>query len=321
MIDNTERARRYLAKMESAIAGQGGHAITFKAACKLVEFGLGLEAAWPIFLEWNQTHCQPPWTEADLRHKLQDAFRRARPKVEYGQKRELASPGPAIAAAPPADLRPVLPPITPGTPDQWAFLAKLRGLSKEGVQLAARRGLLWFGEYRSRAAWLVTDRARRNAQARRLDGHPWAQGVKAWTLKCSSAAWPVGINEAAAFPILAVCEGGPDLLAAHHFITVERRETDCAAVAVLGGMCAIHPDALPLFNGKRVRIFPHLDKTGNAAVARWAAQLASAGADVDAFSLAGLCRADGQPVKDLCDAAQMSAEDFDNHECLSNFLP
>ena len=44
------------------------------------------------------------------------------------------------------------------------------------------------------------------------------------------------------------------------------------------------------FAGKRVRIFPHHDDTGDSAANRWAEQLAEACADVDAFSLAGLRR-------------------------------
>ena len=45
-------------------------------------------------------------------------------------------------------------------------------------------------------------------------------------------------------------------------------------------------------------------------------QLADAGADVDAFSLAGLRRMDGQPVKDLCDLAAIHPDDFETHRCL-----
>ena len=46
------------------------------------------------------------------------------------------------------------------------------------------------------------------------------------------------------------------------------------------------------------------------AVERWAAQLASAGADVDAFSFAGLVQTDGKPVKDLNDSLLMDVASF-----------
>jgi hypothetical protein len=67
------RARAYISKLPPAIAGQRGHRATFTAACRLVEFGLPDSQAWQLLCEWNQTHCQPAWTERDLRHKLADA--------------------------------------------------------------------------------------------------------------------------------------------------------------------------------------------------------------------------------------------------------
>jgi hypothetical protein len=57
-----DRARAYIAALPPAIAGQSGHAATFAAACRLVEFGLLPDQALPLLLEWNQTHCNPLWT-------------------------------------------------------------------------------------------------------------------------------------------------------------------------------------------------------------------------------------------------------------------
>jgi hypothetical protein len=90
---------------------------------------------------------------------------------------------------------------------------------------------------------------------------------------------------------------------------------------MLGGCARIHADALPMFAGKRVRIFQHVDDTGENAANRWTEQLAEARADVDAFSLAGLRRTDGAPVKDLCDLAAIHADDFEDHRCLWNLFP
>jgi hypothetical protein len=70
------RARKYLAKLPPAISGQGGHAATFRAACRLViGFGLDREQALSLLLEWNETHCQPPWSERELKHKVDDALK------------------------------------------------------------------------------------------------------------------------------------------------------------------------------------------------------------------------------------------------------
>lgn len=132
-------------------------------------------------------------------------------------------------------------------------------------------------------------------------------------LKGSQAAWPVGIGEAAEFPTVALCEGGPDLLAACHFIAIEGREADAAPVAMLGSSCGIHADALPLFAGKRVRIFRHVDESGDKAAIRWAGQLTNAGADVDALAFDGLRRVDNAPVNDLNDVARIHADELDAH--------
>jgi hypothetical protein len=65
-----------------------------------------------------------------------------------------------------------------------------------------------------------------------------------------------------------------------------------------------------MFAGKRVRIFGHIDDAGRGAVERWAAQLATVGADVDAFNFAGLMQVGGSPVNDLNDALLMDVGSF-----------
>ncbi len=70
------RARAYLARVEGAVSGQGGHNATFRAACILAQrFALGFAEAWPLLLEWNE-RCSPPWSEPELRHKLDDALQK-----------------------------------------------------------------------------------------------------------------------------------------------------------------------------------------------------------------------------------------------------
>jgi hypothetical protein len=76
-MDTLERASRYLAKMPKAIEGQGGRRATFKAVVILTKkFGLSDEEAWPILAAWNQSHCEPDWTELDLHRMLSDALKR-----------------------------------------------------------------------------------------------------------------------------------------------------------------------------------------------------------------------------------------------------
>jgi len=234
----------------------------------------------------------------------------------------LAASAPATPA-PPRE-RPKLPPLRSGGPGDVARLASLRQLGVEGVALVRQRGLLWFANWRGFPAWIVSDSERVNAQARRMDGECWQHHEtkpKADTLPGCWAAWPVGTREAQPFKIVAVVEGGPDLLAAHHFIYCEARETDVAAVAILGASNRIPADALPLFAGKRVRLFPHVDDAGRDAAERWARQLESVGADVDAFDFAGLRKTDGSPVTDLNDLATVHADDFEAERMLWRILP
>ena len=228
-----------------------------------------------------------------------------------------------------------LPPMDEGTEEQFHALAGLRQISLEGIMLASTRGLLRFGVWKGRNAWFVTDCTRRVAQARRLDGKPWSEiaSAKAWTI-CGEgdAKWPIGIQESKSLRSIALVEGGPDLLAAFHFIFCEAREHDCGVVAMLGASHNIHPDAVTLFSGRRVRIFGHADKSGNAAAKRWFDQLTLAGAEVDACDFGclhgteGLAeeplrKLDGSQAKDLNDLCLVGADDFEANRELWRLLP
>ena len=68
-----ERARKYLAKLPSAVSGENGSAKCFHAACVLVKgFALPSSDAMELLKEYN-SQCQPPWSDYELQHKLQDA--------------------------------------------------------------------------------------------------------------------------------------------------------------------------------------------------------------------------------------------------------
>ena len=223
----------------------------------------------------------------------------------------------------PADVkpRPVFPDFRKGTPADFAQLARLRSIGREGLEFASERGLLWFATLGDCPAWIVTDSERVNAQARRMDGQEWEHiSAKAWTAKGSWAVWPIGIKEAQPFPAIALVEGGPDFLAAHYLALWEqathhaKRDVQCVPVAMLGASLRIHPEALPLFTGKQVRIFGHDDEAGRGAVELWARQLASVGVDADAFNFSGLQQVNGEPVGDLNDSLLMDAASFTQAE-------
>ncbi len=71
--DILERARRYIAAIPPAVAGQLGDTATYRVCCRLVRgFDLGEEDALAVLADWNRA-CEPPWSEHDLRTKLQAA--------------------------------------------------------------------------------------------------------------------------------------------------------------------------------------------------------------------------------------------------------
>jgi hypothetical protein len=197
-----------------------------------------------------------------------------------------------------------------------------RNLDPDALTVASERGLLWFYDSREGRAWLITDRARRNAQARRLDGKPWAwNGKKAWTIGGSRASWPIGLPESELFPAIALCEGGPDFLAAFHHALVGSVGERLAPVCIVGAGMSIPAECLPAFAGKRVRIFIHDDEAGAAAFGRWGRQLRGIVSRVDGFEFDGLTRTDGAPIKDLCDLASIDVDSCEaNCEAVDNCM-
>ncbi|MGV3517680.1 DNA-primase RepB domain-containing protein [Luteitalea sp.] len=68
--DACERARRYIAAIPPAVAGNQGDTVTFRVCCRLVRgFALSDDDALSALEEWNR-QCVPPWSLADLRSKL-----------------------------------------------------------------------------------------------------------------------------------------------------------------------------------------------------------------------------------------------------------
>lgn len=217
-------------------------------------------------------------------------------------------PVPLAAPQPTAKPSPRIPPLRPLTVGEMAGVARLRSWPLfAGLQLLANRGLLFFGEVwdggRDWPAWIITDSSRRNAQARRMDGKPWdgIGGKKAKSLPGTDPSWPIGVPEIGARPVVVLCEGQPDFCAAFLVAWAEEIGPDMIApVCITGAGNRIHPDALPAFRGKHVRIAMHNDAEGRSAAERWAAQLHEAGANtVDAFDFDGLATTEGRPVEDL----------------------
>lgn len=199
-----------------------------------------------------------------------------------------ASPFPLLRSSPRPQLTPEprklkLPPLRVPAVGELAQLAELRQLPFiAGLELAVRAGSLRCAEMFDAGvkvkAWVLTDSGFRCAQARRLDGKPWhgIGDVKAKTLPGSQAAWPIGAADIGAKPYVALCEGGPDTLAAWSIAWWEGKANAIAPVCMAGAGIRIASDALTHFTGKGVYIFPHRDEAGERARANWIAQLAAA---------------------------------------------
>ena len=72
--DRVRRASAYLRAMPPAISGQGGHSRTYAAATTLVHgFCLDEGTALRILIDEFNPRCDPPWSDRELMHKVEDA--------------------------------------------------------------------------------------------------------------------------------------------------------------------------------------------------------------------------------------------------------
>jgi Bifunctional DNA primase/polymerase, N-terminal len=70
-----DRVIRYLDKCEPAVSGKRGHDTTFRVLCNVIGgFDLSPEQTWVAAVHYNE-RCEPPWSEKELRHKVDDALK------------------------------------------------------------------------------------------------------------------------------------------------------------------------------------------------------------------------------------------------------
>jgi hypothetical protein len=236
--------------------------------------------------------------------------------------------------------KPVMPELRKLNAREKRELAELRGLTVEGLEAAEDFARLWFSYYpvnkmtgaetaSSVDSWCVTDPERWVAQWRRLDGElkdgkmrgkPYHSADGAPSLSTRNTPWPLGAAQMATYRAVALVEGGADMLAAYTALQAVGRLDDVAVVCILGGANNIAPEALPLFAGKRVRIFADNDpprehprrkgliiRTGWETAAKWQMQLEEAkAASVDVVDFSSVPVPEGQPeLKDLNDLVSL----------------
>jgi hypothetical protein len=210
----------------------------------------------------------------------------------------------------------LLPRPLPWDHDMAQRVADNRGLRITAVEFS----FLWLGTLSFRyfcnvECWVLGDRSRRCAEARRIDreNFPASSNVperKSHTFSGADKSWPVGIQPPGfedewlhenVHKILLV-EGGPDYLAACQLIA-ESPQTDfdnVLPVAMLGASNDIADDALRHFSERQTTIVAHGDDEGCNAAERWKGQIISAaGGAVKIFNL--------NQGTDLCDAVAAGA--------------
>lgn len=177
--------------------------------------------------------------------------------------------------------------LRPGTRAELQALADQRKLGgTAGLEIATVKGQLFFSDVYDNGerhpAWILTDNARLNGQARKIDGTEWKfdgkrKPAKSKTVWSPEAGWPVGINDVGTNDIVLV-EGNPDFLAAHQAIWMSGKPL--APVGIFGASTVICDEAISLFSGKTVYLMAHSeeDGVGLKAAQRWERQLKAVGA-------------------------------------------
>jgi hypothetical protein len=181
-----------------------------------------------------------------------------------------------------------------GTIHDITQLANLRKLpTTAGLELAIERHHLFFGPvadgpqggpYTNHHCWIVTDNARKSAQARRLDGQAFFGDQKTKTISGTTGKWPIGMADST-LPEVALTEGGPDLLAAYTAVALLGCQDRIQPACILGSGQVIHSEAVPLFAHKLVWLFPHSDSNyaGLQGAIRWEMQLKKVNARIVPF--------------------------------------
>lgn len=199
--------------------------------------------------------------------------------------------------------------LRPGTREELQALADQRKLGgTAGLERATALGQLFFTDVYDHGdrhpAWILTDSARLNGQARKIDGTEWKfdgkrKPSKSKTVWSPEAGWPVGINDVGNNDIVLV-EGNPDFIAAYQAIWMSGRPL--APVGIFGASTVICDEALAMFAGKTVYIMAHSEESGVGlkAAQRWERQIKAAGATTVLLSFGQ----DG--VKDLNDLVSLA---------------
>ena len=336
---NLERAQCYIERAPAAISGDRGHDQTFRVVCALINFyRLPLSQVWELILEYN-SRCQPLWSKAELIHKICDAYKKIGvffSEADLSLQLVYCAPDKnceliQIAAGPGSDERPDSSGFGLGTQAQLKQISDLRGVSLTTLERLQAAGTLVFGAWYGHEVFGTTDCSGRLLELRRLDGQlfPAAGKLsarKSHAVRGSNKHWPLGATEANDHLEIALVEGGMDFLACHDLCSLEPRADDyrTAVTAMLSANASICDDALSVFAGKHVRIYPHFDQSGAGYIGawKWQQQLLAAGTQICDFFDFSRLQVFGVNIKDLNDfLVWRNSDSFSNDPELREILP
>jgi hypothetical protein len=221
-----------------------------------------------------------------------------------------------------------IPPLQlPTSADLW-IISVNRSIALAALLIAVTRQFIWcFDDDINGRCWLYTDRRRKCAIRRRIDGTPFktrdGHPTKAAACPRADVKIPMGYEEAKDFPFFAVAEGGPNGLAIVAQALAVGVEHLVAPIVMPSTGANFTEESLAFLQGKSGRIFIDNDPPGRKAAARWARQLREAGINVDGYSFDGLTRTNGEPVTDINHFCEVDVDSDDKHrnaiEDLMNF--
>jgi hypothetical protein len=130
------RAAAYLDAMPPGIQGQCGSNPTYAAAAALVNgFALDPETAYRLLAERYNPRCVPPWSEAELRHKLADALNKPHDRPRgYLRDAELPQAPAGNTTPPPKPARRIdAPHDTPGASGYAPIVVRLSDVERKPI--------------------------------------------------------------------------------------------------------------------------------------------------------------------------------------------
>lgn len=169
--------------------------------------------------------------------------------------------------------------------ENFTDLINNRRIAPAVLKFLTSSGQLMEGQISGKLCWIITDEARKAAQARPIDAFTFYNGVKSKSLPGSDGGWPIGLagNEGSGYFV--ICEGDTDYLAAHT-INADLANSGVDAselptpLCMTGATKKLGSEALSILAGKTVLIAADDDEAGAKAVENWTTQLHKIGAIV-----------------------------------------